>query len=75
LVGSLLFVFGINLASQQSEQAAIMLLFGFGVLIGLATAPTVAYYASADPHGSLLFASSKATSGSSWPSDTSHPLG
>ncbi|MGZ6623351.1 MAG: Bax inhibitor-1/YccA family protein [Solirubrobacteraceae bacterium] len=48
-VGSLLLLFGINVASPRSEQAAIALLFGFGVLIGLATAPTAAYYASTDP--------------------------
>jgi modulator of FtsH protease len=34
---------------QRSEQAAITLLFGFGVLVGLAVAPTIAYYASTDP--------------------------
>ena len=48
-IGSLLLLIGVNVVSQRSEQAAITLLFGFGVLIGLATAPTVAYYASADP--------------------------
>jgi FtsH-binding integral membrane protein len=47
-VGSLLLLIGVNVVAQRSEQAAITLLFGFGVLIGLATAPTVAYYASAD---------------------------
>jgi modulator of FtsH protease len=40
---------GMNFAIKQSEQLAIVLLFGFGVLIGLAVAPTVAYYASTDP--------------------------
>jgi modulator of FtsH protease len=40
---------GMNFAVKQSEQLAIVLLFGFGVLIGLAVAPTVAYYASTDP--------------------------
>ena len=48
-IGSLLLLIGVNVVSQRSEQAAITLLFGFGLLIGLATAPTVAYYASADP--------------------------
>ena len=42
-------LFGLNVAAQRSEQMAIALLFGFGVLIGLATAPTIAYYASTDP--------------------------
>lgn len=40
---------GLNVAAQRSERMAITLLFAFGVLIGLATAPTIAYYASTDP--------------------------
>ncbi|HUK94079.1 MAG TPA: Bax inhibitor-1/YccA family protein [Gaiellaceae bacterium] len=40
---------GLNVAAQRSEGAAITLLFGFGVVIGLATAPTIAYYASTNP--------------------------
>jgi modulator of FtsH protease len=40
---------GLNVAIQRSEQLAIGLLFGFGVLIGLGTAPTIAYYASTNP--------------------------
>jgi len=40
---------GLNFAVRQSEQLAIGLLFGFGVLIGVGMAPTLAYYASADP--------------------------
>jgi uncharacterized protein len=40
---------GLNAAAQRSEQAAITLLLGFGLLIGLATAPTIAYYASTNP--------------------------
>ena len=42
-------LFGIRFASQRSEQLSIGLLFGFGVLIGLAMAPTIAYYAKTDP--------------------------
>jgi modulator of FtsH protease len=38
-----------NFAIQRSEQLAIGLLFGFGVLVGLGTAPTIAYYASTNP--------------------------
>jgi modulator of FtsH protease len=38
-----------NVAVRRSERLAITLLFGFGVLMGLATAPTLAYYAGADP--------------------------
>jgi FtsH-binding integral membrane protein len=40
---------GMNAAVQRSEQLAIGLLFGFGVLMGLAVAPTIAYYLDADP--------------------------
>src|SRR6187551_2792227 len=40
---------GIQFAVQRSERMAITLLFAFGVLIGVATAPTIAYYASTDP--------------------------
>jgi modulator of FtsH protease len=40
---------GMNAAARRSEQLAVGLLFGFGLLLGLAVAPTVASYASADP--------------------------
>jgi FtsH-binding integral membrane protein len=40
---------GMNFAIQKSEQLAIGLLFAFGVLVGLGTAPTIAYYASTNP--------------------------
>jgi modulator of FtsH protease len=40
---------GLNAAVQRSEQLAITLLLAFGLLIGLATAPTIAYYASTNP--------------------------
>src|SRR5262245_18716732 len=40
---------GINAATQRSEQLAVAFLFRFGLLLGLAVAPTVAYYAGADP--------------------------
>jgi FtsH-binding integral membrane protein len=38
-----------NVAVRQSEQLTLGLLFGFGLLVGLATAPTIAYYADAYP--------------------------
>jgi uncharacterized protein len=38
-----------NLAAQRSDGLAVLLLFGFGLLIGVATAPTLSYYAGADP--------------------------
>jgi FtsH-binding integral membrane protein len=40
---------GLNVVAQRSERAAITLLFAFGVVMGLATAPTISYYASTDP--------------------------
>ena len=40
---------GLNVVASRSEQLAIGFLFGFGVLVGLATAPTIAYYASTNP--------------------------
>ena len=40
---------GINFAVSRSGQLAVGLLLGFGVLVGLGTAPTIAYYASTNP--------------------------
>jgi modulator of FtsH protease len=40
---------GLNFAAARSQQLAIGLLFGFGALIGLGTAPVIAYYASTNP--------------------------
>jgi FtsH-binding integral membrane protein len=36
-------------AAQRSEQLAVGLLFGFGLLLGLASAPAVGAYVGADP--------------------------
>lgn len=38
-----------NAAAQRSEQLAVGLLFGFGLLLGLAIAPAIADYVEADP--------------------------
>jgi FtsH-binding integral membrane protein len=38
-----------NAAVQRSEGLTVTLLFGFGLLMGIATAPTLSYYTSADP--------------------------
>jgi len=38
-----------NAAAQRSEQLAVGLLFGFGLLLGLAVAPTIRSYIGADP--------------------------
>jgi FtsH-binding integral membrane protein len=40
---------GMQFASRRSQPLTIVLLAAFGLLIGLAIAPTLAYYASADP--------------------------
>jgi modulator of FtsH protease len=40
---------GMRFAVRQSVGSAIGLLFAFGVLIGLGTAPTIAYYGSTNP--------------------------
>jgi modulator of FtsH protease len=40
---------GMYTAVQRSQQWSVGLLLGFGFLIGAAVAPTVAYYASANP--------------------------
>jgi uncharacterized protein len=42
-------LFGMRFAIKSSEQLAIALLFGFGLLMGLAVAPTIAYYATTNP--------------------------
>jgi FtsH-binding integral membrane protein len=43
-------VFGLNIASSRgNEQLAMGLLFGLGLLLGLAVAPVLAYYAHSDP--------------------------
>jgi modulator of FtsH protease len=48
-IAAFLCLIGLNSAVRRSEQLALALLFAFGVLIGLATAPTIAYYADANP--------------------------
>jgi modulator of FtsH protease len=48
-IASFALLIGLNFAVQRSEQLAIGLLFGFGVLVGIGTAPTIAYYASTNP--------------------------
>jgi modulator of FtsH protease len=48
-IASLGCLLAMNLTVRQSEQVTLGLLFGFGLLVGLATAPTIAYYANAAP--------------------------
>ena len=40
---------GMRFAVRRSQQVTVGLLVAFGVLIGLALAPTLAYYASTNP--------------------------
>jgi FtsH-binding integral membrane protein len=49
-VGAFALIIGLNVAAARGrEQLAIGLLFGLGLLLGLAVAPVVADYAAADP--------------------------
>jgi FtsH-binding integral membrane protein len=55
-------IIGLNIAAAKGrEQLAIGLLFGVGLLLGLAVAPLIADYASADP--SALWQAAGATAG------------
>ena len=42
-------LFGISLGVRQGEELGVGLLFLFGLLVGLAMAPTIAYYADTSP--------------------------
>ena len=49
-IGAFAFIFGLNSAAAKGrEQLAIGLLFGLGLVLGLAVAPVIADYAKADP--------------------------
>jgi FtsH-binding integral membrane protein len=49
-IGAFACIFGLNVAAAKGrEQLAIGLLFGLGLLLGLAVAPVIADYANADP--------------------------
>jgi len=48
-IGAFVCLMAMNAAVKRSEQAAVGLLFGFGALMGFATAPTIAYYATTNP--------------------------
>jgi len=59
-LGAFALIIGLNVAAARGrEQLAIGLLFGLGLLLGLAVAPVVADYAEADP--SALWQASGAT--------------
>jgi FtsH-binding integral membrane protein len=49
-IGAFACIFGLNIAAAKGrEQLAIGLLFGMGLLLGLAVAPVIADYANGDP--------------------------
>jgi modulator of FtsH protease len=49
-IGAFACIFGLNIAAAKgNEQIAIGLLFGLGLLLGLAVAPVIADYANSDP--------------------------
>ena len=48
-IAAFIVLLGMRSAARRSPQLAVGLLAAFGLLIGLAVAPTVAYYGSMDP--------------------------
>ena len=48
-IASFVCLLAMNVTVRQSEQLTLGLLFGFDLLVGLATAPTISYYANVDP--------------------------
>jgi FtsH-binding integral membrane protein len=58
-VAALACAFGLNFAARRSEALAIVLLFGLGLLLGMAVGPVLAYYASSNP--AVLWQSGGAT--------------
>jgi modulator of FtsH protease len=48
-IAAIVCLVALNGAVQRSEQLAIGLLLAFGLVVGLATAPTIAYYMSTNP--------------------------
>jgi uncharacterized protein len=42
-------LFAIRWAAQRSTSLAVAMLYGFGLILGLSLAPTLSYYANADP--------------------------
>jgi FtsH-binding integral membrane protein len=48
-IASFVSLLAMNVTVRQSEQLTLGLLFGFGFLVGLATAPTISCYAHVDP--------------------------
>jgi uncharacterized protein len=61
-IGAFASIFGLQWAAARGrEQLAILLLFGLGLLLGMAVAPVIAYYAKSDP--AVLWQAAGATGG------------
>jgi FtsH-binding integral membrane protein len=61
-IGAFACIIGLNVASSRGhEQLAIALLFGLGLVLGLAVGPVLNYYAKSDP--GVLWQASGATAG------------
>jgi uncharacterized protein len=61
-IGAFACIFGLNIATARGrEQLAIGLLFGLGLLLGMAVAPVIAVYAKAEP--AALWQAAGATAG------------
>lgn len=61
-IGLFVCIFGLQAATRRGhEQLAIALLFGLGLLLGMAVGPVLAYYAKAEP--SALWQAAGATAG------------
>jgi modulator of FtsH protease len=48
-IGAFACAIGLNFAARRSEGFAIVLLFGLGLLLGMAVGPVLAHYANSDP--------------------------
>ena len=48
-IAAIVCLFAMNFTSRRSVTATVLLLGAFGILMGLATAPLLAYYATTDP--------------------------
>ena len=55
-IASLACLLAMNVTVRRSEQLTLGLLFGFGLLVGLAAAPTISYYANVDPDALTVLA-------------------
>jgi FtsH-binding integral membrane protein len=44
-IASLVCLLAMNVTLRHSERLTLGMLFGFGLLVGLATAPTISYFA------------------------------